>query len=247
MKSTLVRVGDFLFKWRNLVFPALILAVMLAVPPSNSFLGRQDLEPLRDVLAIFVMLAGLVLRSAVIGFVYIKRGGRKKKVYAADLVTTGMFGVCRNPLYVGNLLIYAGIGIMHGNPWVLGGGLLLFAFMYQAIVLAEEHFLKDKFGDAYLAYCADVPRWGLRWSRFREATAGMRFDLGKALLVDYNPILNAVFILSAIELYERFTYPPRERDGAIWWLISLMVLALVASGLVHYYKRHWRVAAPRQA
>jgi protein-S-isoprenylcysteine O-methyltransferase Ste14 len=84
------------------------------------------------------------------------------RVYAKDLVTEGMFGVCRNPLYVGNMLVYIGIFLLHGDPLVAVAGIALFAFIYQCIVYAEEAFLEAKFADAYRAHCRDVPRWGLR-------------------------------------------------------------------------------------
>jgi protein-S-isoprenylcysteine O-methyltransferase Ste14 len=151
MKGFMIPLGDFFFKWRNQLFPVIMILAFIAVKPSNTFLGREDLEPVRDLIAILVMIAGLVMRSVVIGFAYIQRGGLKKKVYAADLVTSGMFGVCRNPLYVGNMLIAIAVFIMHGAPVIVIGGTLLFAFIYQSIIYAEERFLAEKFGPGYLA------------------------------------------------------------------------------------------------
>ncbi len=164
-KPALVRIGDFFFKWRNHVFPVILLAIYLVFPPANRVAGSETLEVARDVAAVATVLAGLTVRSWVIGFAYIKRGGVGGKVYAADLVTSGLFGVCRNPLYVGNLLVIAGILLMHGDPWVITGGLALMLFIYHCIVAAEEWFLIAKFGSGYRAYCADVPRWGFRLGR----------------------------------------------------------------------------------
>ena len=69
-------------------------------------------------MAVLIAMSGLAVRGVVIGLAYIKRGGLNKKVYAANLVTEGMFSVCRNPLYVGNMLIYTGEFLMFGNPLV---------------------------------------------------------------------------------------------------------------------------------
>lgn len=237
MKRFMIPIGDFLFKWRNQLFPVITLLAFIAVKPSNVFFGREDLEPLRDLIAIAVMAAGLAMRSVVIGYAYIQRGGLKKKVYASALVTSGMFGVCRNPLYVGNMLICIAVFIMHGAPVIVIGGPLLFAFIYQSIIYAEERFLVEKFGAEYLAYCAEVPRWGLRMSRFGESTEGMRFDLRKALRADYATILIGVFMLAAVELYERLAYPDEERGIAVAVLAAVMVFAVVAAIAFHYYKK----------
>jgi len=237
LKRLMIPIGDFLFKWRNQLFPVITLLAFIAVKPSNVFLGREDLEPFRDLIAILVMVAGLAMRGTVIGFAYIQRGGLKKKVYAAALVTSGMFGVCRNPLYVGNMLICLAVFVMHGAPVIMIGGPLLFAFIYQSIIYAEERFLTEKFGEAYLAYCADVPRWGLRLSRFQEATEGMRFDLKKALRADYGTILTGVFMLSAVELYERLAWPDEEQGTVVAILVGLMVFAVIGSIAFHYYKK----------
>ena len=84
-----------------------------------------------------------------------------------------MFGVCRNPLYVGNMLVYSGLFLFHGNPLVVVVGCLVFAFIYQSIIYAEEEFLADKFGQGYRDYCRNVPRWGLKLSAFASSTEGM--------------------------------------------------------------------------
>ena len=76
-----------------------------------------------------------------IGLAYIIRGGKNKKVYAEDLVTTGIFAHCRNPLYVGNILMLAGVGILSNSLLYVVIMIPFFLFVYQAIVLAEENFL----------------------------------------------------------------------------------------------------------
>lgn len=237
LKRFMIPIGDFLFKWRNQLFPVITLLAFIAVKPSNTFLGREALEPLRDLVAILIMACGLAMRGTVIGFAYIQRGGLKKKVYASALVTSGMFGVCRNPLYVGNMLICIAVFVMHGAPVIMIGGPLLFAFIYQSIIFAEERFLVEKFGDEYVAYCAHVPRWGLRLSRFAESTQDMRFDLSKALRADYGTILTGVFMLSGVELYEQLAYPDDGNGTMVVVLVGVMVFCVVGSIAFHWYKK----------
>ena len=75
------------------------------------------------------------------------------------LVTTGVHGWSRNPIYVGMLLLYAGIGIAARSPWVLILALPLILILRYGVIAREEAYLERRFGDAYRAYKAHVRRW----------------------------------------------------------------------------------------
>ena len=65
----------------------------------------------------------------------------------------------RNPLYVGNFLIWLGFIVISGVIWFLPVAILLFAIEYTLIVRYEEGVLESIFGDEYLRYKARTPRW----------------------------------------------------------------------------------------
>jgi protein-S-isoprenylcysteine O-methyltransferase Ste14 len=75
------------------------------------------------------------------------------------LVTTGIHGWSRNPIYVGMCLLYAGIGMAAGSPWVLVLALPLAITLRYGVVAREETYLERRFGDAYRDYKAHVRRW----------------------------------------------------------------------------------------
>ncbi len=77
------------------------------------------------------------------------------------LVTQGPYSIVRNPLYVGNIMIYTGIGIMSNAlfPYLQISGLLFFTFQYYCIILAEENFLSNKFSETYSQYKSSVNRF----------------------------------------------------------------------------------------
>jgi len=75
------------------------------------------------------------------------------------LVTTGIHGWSRNPIYLGMFLIYGGIGIVVRSPWILILLLLLAITMRYGVVAREEAYLERRFGDAYRDYKARVRRW----------------------------------------------------------------------------------------
>lgn len=80
------------------------------------------------------------------------------------LVTQGPYAIVRNPLYIGNILLYVGIGIMSMAlfPYLQIFALLFFTFQYYCIILAEEDFLSNKFSDTFSQYRKSVKRF-LPW------------------------------------------------------------------------------------
>jgi protein-S-isoprenylcysteine O-methyltransferase Ste14 len=78
---------------------------------------------------------------------------------ARTLVTTGIHGRSRNPIYIGMFLVYAGIGIAVRSPWILILALPLAITMRYGIVAREEAYLERRFGDTYRDYKARVRRW----------------------------------------------------------------------------------------
>jgi protein-S-isoprenylcysteine O-methyltransferase Ste14 len=75
------------------------------------------------------------------------------------LVTTGIHGWSRNPIYVGMLLVYAGIGTAARSPWVLIFALPLIVVLRYGVIAREETYLERRFGDAYRDYKNRVRRW----------------------------------------------------------------------------------------
>lgn len=75
------------------------------------------------------------------------------------IVTTGPFRFTRNPLYVGGTLIYVGLTVALGSVWLMGLFVPMIFLLRWGIILREERYLAEKFGDVYLTYKATVRRW----------------------------------------------------------------------------------------
>jgi protein-S-isoprenylcysteine O-methyltransferase Ste14 len=75
------------------------------------------------------------------------------------LVTTGIHGWSRNPIYLGMFLIYAGIGVASQSPWTLLLTVPLLLTIRYGVVAREERYLEQRFGDAYRQYQSRVRRW----------------------------------------------------------------------------------------
>ena len=113
----MVPIGNFFFKYRNWLF--IIFYALLFVPgipqlfTEKNFGNNYYWYPI--IIGLIITVLGQAMRGATIGLAYIIRGGKDKKVYAEDLVTTGIFAHCRNPLYVGNILMIAGVGVLSNS------------------------------------------------------------------------------------------------------------------------------------
>ena len=77
------------------------------------------------------------------------------------LVTSGIYGFTRNPMYLGHLIFLAGLALSTRSPLaaaIFCGSLPWF----NARAAADERQLEARFGDEYRTYRARVPRWLLR-------------------------------------------------------------------------------------
>lgn len=85
------------------------------------------------------------------------------------LVINGPFAYVRNPLYVGNILMYTGLGIMSFAlfPYLQIFGLLFFFFQYKLIVKEEELYLEKTYGQDYENYRKNVPSFFIRFKAYR--------------------------------------------------------------------------------
>ncbi|HVZ55824.1 MAG TPA: isoprenylcysteine carboxylmethyltransferase family protein [Chitinophagaceae bacterium] len=78
---------------------------------------------------------------------------------ARSLATSGIYRVTRNPMYLGLLFLYAGLGVFRGNWWTFALLPLVVLIVQQYIILREEHYLERAFGEQYAAYKLKVRRW----------------------------------------------------------------------------------------
>ncbi len=146
----MVRIGGWLFRQRSWL-PAPIAVLLLAVPaPAGA--------PAALVWAGAALVAlGEAVRLWAVHHIGVISRTRSDRL--GPLIDSGPFARVRNPLYLGNLAIWAGFAVSARLLWVLPAVLLLLAFEYHAIVRWEESLLESRLGAAYTEYAARVRRW----------------------------------------------------------------------------------------
>jgi protein-S-isoprenylcysteine O-methyltransferase Ste14 len=145
-------IAEVIFGVPFLMGLALHFLVPFSLPPG---LLRQVLIP-----------AGIVLVITGIGLIGLARREFARYRQPTDpgqptskVVTTGVFSISRNPLYLGSVAVILGVALLLNMPWALVTLLLAVLLCHSILILPEERYLAAKFGDEYKAYLASVHRW----------------------------------------------------------------------------------------
>ena len=143
------RAGRWLFRHRTWL-PLPIVIALLIIPgsaPSPAFMA----------VGVAIVLAGEAVRLWAVQHIGVISRTRSDRL--GPLVRTGPFGLVRNPLYIGNLLLWIGFAISAGMWWFVPVIVLVLGAEYHAIVRWEEGLLDERLGDSYRRYKEDVGRW----------------------------------------------------------------------------------------
>ncbi len=156
-----MKLGEFFFKYRSYTpLPFLILMILYANPNIYTIL----------VGLIFVLIGEFIRiwANAWAGSETRTTGG----VGGTFLVINGPYAYVRNPLYIGNIIIYFGLGIMSNAvfPYLQIFALVYFLYQYYEIVKEEEKFLMDKFGEDYKDYCKNVNRFLPKFTKYKNSS-----------------------------------------------------------------------------
>lgn len=190
-------IGKILFKYRSYT-PLPFILVMFAFMNPNlySIISGLILIITGELTRIFaVSYAGSETRTT-------------SGVGGSNLVTQGPFSVIRNPLYAGNILIYLGIGIMSYSffPYLQIIAVCFFIFQYYAIILNEEEYLRNQFGEKYTLYCQAVKRF-LPFPKPvpSEAQSKLPFDFAGGLKSETRTLQALTILIGIIIIYYLYT------------------------------------------
>jgi protein-S-isoprenylcysteine O-methyltransferase Ste14 len=157
------RLGGWLFRQRTWL-PLPLVAALLLIPPEPDAPGAS-----LWITGALVVAIGEGIRLWAVH--HIGAISRTRSDRLGPLVSSGPFALIRNPLYVGNILLWAGFAIAAQLVWFAPVAVVLLALEYHAIVRWEEGLLAKRIGEPYEQYVARVPRWLPSMSSRPEAPA----------------------------------------------------------------------------
>jgi len=158
--------GGWLFRHRTSL-PLPIAAAILLVPA-----GYGGWTRLLSLTGVAITLLGEAIRLW--GVRHIGAISRTRSDRLGPLVDTGPFAFVRNPLYIGNVLMWAGFAFTARLVWLAPVAFALLAVEYHFIVRWEEQLLVKRIGEPYRDYLTRVPRWLPSIGRSRQVAP--RFD-----------------------------------------------------------------------
>lgn len=237
----MVAIGNFFFKYRNWIFILFYGALFIPSWPLFSPARFGNCYYIWPVgIGLFITCLGQLIRGLTIGLAYIVRGGKEGKPYAEGLVTEGIFNHCRNPLYVGNILMLLGVGILANSLVYVAIVIPVFIFIYQAIVLAEEDFLRKKFGSGFDEYCKKVNRWFPNLSGICKTFRSMKFNWKRWILKEHTTQfiwLNGIVLLLLLKYPELTGYDKNLRNLLLGIIPGILLLLYL---LLRYVKKTGR-------
>lgn len=224
--------GRFVFRFRDYLTPLIGVVVLLSTRPHPLF-GSEAADRWMNLAGILVSLTGQVIRVTVIGYAYIVRGGIDKKLAAPRLVSAGFYNHSRNPMYLGNFLLFIGLALIYNSPFVYLVGLPLCLTALVSIVRAEEEFLRGRFGAEYEDYCSRVNRFIPDIGGLRATLSRMHFDWRRVLRKEYGTTLawtSAVIVFLAMEQITWHGLAASQanllRLAAVWMIILACYLVV---------------------
>jgi protein-S-isoprenylcysteine O-methyltransferase Ste14 len=231
--------GLWLFRWRSYL-PILLLLVLFPASLLGLHWPFSSYEfHLRWEFTCFMLsLAGFAIRCATVGYVPAGTSGRGTRGQSAKaLNTTGWYSAVRHPLYLGNYLIGLGVTLVWFDWWAPVIYTLFFWLYYERIMLAEEKFLEEKFGDAFRQWSASTPAFIPRVSQWRRSP--LPFSFKTVLRREYSGLLLLVLLHSGMEVIEHLWLDGRPTIGPYWTatLVVTIGVYIALSGL----KKHTQI------
>lgn len=112
-----------------------------------------------EVIGVLLCVAGLgIMYTGILTFRSFRTAVYPNRP-AKLVVDSGIYAYTRNPMYLGMTLIYLGVVLVTGNWWMLMLLPTVLWLLRTQVIAREERHLRQKFPDAYAAYCARVRRW----------------------------------------------------------------------------------------
>lgn len=239
------KAGNRLFRWRSYV-PLVLVAVVAIELRRFQWSGDSHAWDLAwEAVCLAVGAIGVAVRSHVVGHAPADTSGRntERGQVAAVLNTTGLYSIVRNPLYLGNFLMWLGAVLFLRDWRIAAVAMLAFLVVYERIVMAEERFLEAKFKGTYAAWAAATPAFWPRFSGY--VRPNLHFSMRNVLKREYGGAFGFIAVLFVFEVGGDWFYH-RDSPSSDWFefdpiWVALMTVSAAAYMTLRTLKKHTRV------
>lgn len=215
-----IKLGNFLFKYRSFTPVPLIILVFLLFTPVN----YGDLNIYFNLAGIVLAVTGELIRILSVGYSFAGTSGRENYLRADHLNTSGIYSIVRNPLYIGNLLIYSGLLLIFSNFSALIFFDVLLIIQYYFIILSEQEYLRSQYGEDYREYCNKVRPVIPGFRHLRKAEN--KFDLKKVIFKENDSIFNSIFLIGLVMIFKEKVFFSVIKYPVFWMIYFPFIIFL---------------------
>jgi protein-S-isoprenylcysteine O-methyltransferase Ste14 len=230
LREDMEKQGNWLFRWRSylplLIIPLFIVALK-HVGALEYIFGDRTVD-YWESLAICISFSGLLVRCITAGYVPRGTSGRNTQSQRAEsLNTSGMYSIVRNPLYVGNFIIFFGITLFIQVWWLALIVWVGFWLYYERIVFSEEEFLRKQFGSLFIEWAEKTPAFCPYCKNWRKPD--LPFSFKTMIRREFSTFFAIVTTFFVLEISRNLLHTGRLEIGRSWvifFLIGLMIYAI---------------------
>lgn len=222
--QSITKNGANLFRHRSFI-PLILypLAIITIFAEKNSILSTNEL--LLSLICITISMLGLIIRALVIGYVPPNTSGRNRHNQKANTLNkTGIYSAVRHPLYLGNFFMWLGIILYVGHFWFAIVCILLFWLYYERIMLTEEKFLIEKFGDSYHEWAQETPPFIPNLMKWKHPA--LPFSLKKVIRREHRGLVAVLISMGLIHAIKTYAVYETFNIHQFWLITTVASVCL---------------------
>jgi protein-S-isoprenylcysteine O-methyltransferase Ste14 len=228
LKEDFERTGNLFFRWRSYLPLFMTGLFLLALLEYRYRANPHRLDLYWGLGCLCLSLAGLILRFFTVGFVPAKSSGRNTRAQVADsLNTTGMYAMVRNPIYLGNFIIWFGLSLWLQSWWLTALIILFFTVFYERIIFAEESFLREKFGETFLSWARETPAIIPKLSNWQPPD--LPFSWRSAISREYSTFFAIIASYTILQILSCLILEGKLGLDTTWLIIFLLGAVIYAA------------------
>ncbi|MGD8521144.1 MAG: isoprenylcysteine carboxylmethyltransferase family protein [Desulfobacterales bacterium] len=226
LREKIEKTGSRFFRWRSYLPLIAGSFVLVGMKQYHYPLNSHYWDHAWEAVCLTISFCGLAVRIYTVGNAPPRTSGRNTKRQLADVLnTTGLYSILRHPLYLGNFFIWLGISMFIHLWWVSLMFVLMFLIIYQPIIMAEEKFLKEKFGNEYESWAHMTPAFYPRFKNWKNPKSP--FSLKRVLKKEYSGFFAIIASFTCLEIIGDLIVEGKLK-------LDLMWIILFSIGLITY-------------